>query len=91
MVTPGPKLDEVKAIVDAVAIEAGRDLGVTGMEDRANWAPEGLQTLLDDVERWSRAGATHLSVNTMGARLGSVDEHLDALAATAEALGLPAA
>ena len=88
MVAPGPKLDEVKAIVDAAAIEAGRDPAVIGMEGRANWVPEGLQTLVDDVERWSRAGATHLSVNTMGAGLASVDEHLAALANTAQALGL---
>lgn len=88
MVAPGRKLDEVKAIVDAAAIEAGRDPAAIGMEGRANWVPEGLQTLLDDVERWSGAGATHLSINTMDAGLASVDEHLFALAAAAEALGL---
>jgi len=88
MVAPGPKLDEAKALVDAEAIAAGRDPAAIGMEGRANWVPEGLDTLLDDVGKWSHAGATHLSVNTMGAGLASVDEHLAALAATAEALGL---
>jgi len=44
--------------------------------------------LLDEVGQWSAAGATHLSINTMGAGLRSVDDHLAALAATAEALGL---
>ena len=88
MVPPGPKLDEAKAVVDAAAIEAGRDPATIGIEGRANWGPAGLQTVLDDVGRWSRAGATHLSVNTMGAGLASVDEHLAALAAAAEGLGL---
>jgi probable F420-dependent oxidoreductase len=90
MVAPGPKLDEAKALVDAEAIAAGRDPAAIGMEGRATWAPDGLDTLLDDVGKWSRAGATHLSVNTMGAGLASVDEHLAALAATAQALGLTA-
>jgi hypothetical protein len=58
------------------------------MEGRANWGPGDLDTMLDDVERWRSAGATHLSINTMGAGLVSVDEHLTALAATAEGLGL---
>jgi hypothetical protein len=33
-------------------------------------------------------GATHLSVNTMGAGLDSVDAHLEALTTAAEVLGL---
>jgi probable F420-dependent oxidoreductase len=88
MVGPGPKLDEAKAIVDAEAIKAGRDPAALGMQGQVNWVPDGLDPLLDYVEQWSAAGATHLSINTMGAGLGSVDEHLAALAATAEALGL---
>jgi probable F420-dependent oxidoreductase len=88
MVPPGPKLDEAKAIVDAAAIEAGRDPAAIGMEGRATWGPSGLDTTIDEVGRWSGAGATHLSINTMGAGFGSVDEHLAALAAAAKGLGL---
>ncbi len=88
MAAPGPKLDAAKAIVDAAAIEAGRDPATIGMEGRAIWVADGMQTLLDDVEGWRGAGATHLSINTMGAGLTSVDEHLAALAATADALSL---
>jgi probable F420-dependent oxidoreductase len=88
MVPPGPKLDEAKSIVDAAAIEAGRDPSTIGMEGRATWGPGGLDTLLGEVERWRNAGATHLSINTMGAGFKTVDEHLAALTATAEALGL---
>jgi probable F420-dependent oxidoreductase len=88
MVGPGRKLDEAKAIVDTEAAEAGRDPAALGMQGQANWIPAGLDALLAYVEQWRGAGATHLSINTMGAGLSSVDEHLAALAATAEALGL---
>jgi probable F420-dependent oxidoreductase len=88
MVPPGPKLDEAKAVVDAAAVAAGRDPAAIGMEGRAGWGPGGLDTVLGDVQRWSDAGATHLSINTMGAGFASVDEHLAALASAAEALQL---
>src|ERR1700736_2816142 len=88
MVPPGPALDEAKAVVDAAATEAGRDPAAIGMEGRGSWGPGGLDTMADEVGRWSSAGATHLSINTMGAELASVDEHLAVLAATAEGLGL---
>ncbi len=88
MVPPGPALDEAKAVVEAAAIEAGRDPAAIGMEGRASWGPGGLDTFVDEVGRWSSAGATHLSINTMGAELASVDEHLALLAATAEGLRL---
>jgi probable F420-dependent oxidoreductase len=87
IVPPGPPLDEAKAAVDAAAIEAGRDPTAIGMEGRASWGPGGVETLLAEVRQWNDAGATHLSINTMGAGLVSVDDHLAALAATAEELG----
>jgi hypothetical protein len=37
------------------------------------------------MRQWQDAGATHLSVNTMGAGLKTVDDHLAALATAAEA------
>ena len=46
---------------------------------------------MDHADRWRQAGATHLTVNTMGAGLGSVDAHLEALTAAGAALGLPTA
>jgi probable F420-dependent oxidoreductase len=88
MAPPGPKLEEAKAMVDAAAIEAGRDPSTIGMEGRASWGEGGADTLVDHVGRWRAAGATHLSINTMGVGLGSVDAHLDALTTAAEALGL---
>ena len=48
----------------------------------------GAETLVDHVGRWRAAGASHVSVNTMGAGLGSVDGHMAALTEAAEALHL---
>src|ERR1700757_1964207 len=88
MMGPGPKLDEAKAIVDAAAIEAGRDPATLGMEGRANWDAGGVDAVMKHVQRWRGAGATHLSVNTMGAGFTSLDEHIAALGAVADAMGL---
>jgi alkanesulfonate monooxygenase SsuD/methylene tetrahydromethanopterin reductase-like flavin-dependent oxidoreductase (luciferase family) len=87
MVQPGPKLDEARAIIAGAAATSGRDAGDIGMEGRVDWRGDA-----DDVakraEAWREAGATHLSVNTMRAGLTTVDDHLGALARTADALSL---
>jgi hypothetical protein len=56
------------------------------MEGRVSWSDAGVDKLVDQVGRWRDVGATHVSINTMNAGLGTVDAHLDALAAVAEAL-----
>jgi probable F420-dependent oxidoreductase len=83
-VAPGPELDEAKQAVDRAAAQAGRDPGRIGMEGRVSWRGD-AQKLAEQASRWRDAGATHLSVNTMGAGLATVDDHLAALAAAAEA------
>jgi probable F420-dependent oxidoreductase len=88
MVVPGRKLDEAKAIVDEAATEAGRDPATLGMEGRATWDSGGVDSVVKHVGRWGDAGATHVSVNTMGAGFASVEEHLAALAAVAGAIGV---
>jgi probable F420-dependent oxidoreductase len=87
-VPPGPKLDEARAIVEQAAREAGRDPASIGMEGRVTWGDGAITRLLEHISRWRDAGATHVSVNTMGAGLGSVDEHLTVLASVAAALDL---
>ncbi len=89
-VVPGPRLDESRAIVDEGARSAGRDPKDIGMEGRVTWTDAGAETLVDHVGRWRQAGASHLSVNTMGAGLATVDEHVTALASAAQALDLSA-
>jgi probable F420-dependent oxidoreductase len=87
---PGPRLDEARAVVEEAALAAGRDPATLGMEGRISCGAEGVGKLVEHADRWQKAGASHVSVNTMGAGFGSVGEHLDALALTAEALGLGA-
>jgi probable F420-dependent oxidoreductase len=84
---PGPDLDAARAIVDEGALAAGRDPSTLGIEGRVSWAGD-LRKLSTQVDRWRRAGATHLSVSTMGAGLGGVDRHLDVLAQVASELGV---
>jgi probable F420-dependent oxidoreductase len=88
MLTPGPALDAARAVVEQAAIDAGRDPSALGMEGRVSWTDAGVDKVVDHVGRWRAAGASHLSINTMNAGLGSVDGHLAALTETANALGL---
>ena len=82
-----PGLVELRArgVVELAAAEAGRDPAGLGMEGRASWrgSPE---KLAEHAATWREVGATHLSVNTMGAGLATVDEHLAVLEAAAGAL-----
>jgi probable F420-dependent oxidoreductase len=86
-VPPGPRLEEARAIVHAGAAEAGRDPSALGMEGRVTWTGDG-DRLADHAARWRAAGATHLSVNTMGGGLIGADGHVAALTAAAEILQL---
>jgi probable F420-dependent oxidoreductase len=84
-VSPGPELDEARQVVTRAAAEAGRDPAALGMEGRVTWRGD-QDKLAERLRQWQEAGATHVSVNTMGTGLGSVDGHLAALAAAAEAV-----
>jgi probable F420-dependent oxidoreductase len=87
-VPPGPKLDEALAIVGAAAQAAGRDPAAIGIEGRVSWSAGGADKLVRQAASWREAGATHLSINTMGAGLGAIGQHLAVLAEAAKALGL---
>ncbi|SEU24350.1 LLM class F420-dependent oxidoreductase [Nonomuraea wenchangensis] len=84
---PGPELDQAKAMVEEAAAQAGRDPSELGMEGRVRWRGD-AGALVDVAGRWREAGATHLAIDTMGAGLGPVEGHLDALEEAAAALGL---
>lgn len=84
MVGPGPQLDEALRSVRRAAADAGRDPARIAMEGRVSWRGD-PEVLADDVRSWADAGASHVSINTMGAGLDSVDDHLAALAGAAEA------
>jgi probable F420-dependent oxidoreductase len=83
MISPGPQLDEAREIVARSALAAGRDPSAIGMEGRVTWRGD-RQQAADELAQWTAAGATHVSVNTMGAGLRTVDEHLAALQAVAD-------
>ncbi len=86
-VNPGPELDKAQEIVHAAAREASRDPAQLGMEGRVSWRGDASK-LAEQAGRWREAGATHLAVNTMGAGLASLGDHLGALEVAAEALGV---
>lgn len=87
-VEPGPDLDAARAIIAAAASEAGRDPAAIGMEPHVSWSAGGTDELIRNAGQWRDAGATHLSVDTMGSGLPGLDGHLDALARASEALHL---
>jgi probable F420-dependent oxidoreductase len=84
-VRPGRELDEARRVVEQAAAEAGRDPARIGMEGRVSWRGSPEQ-IAEHTATWRDAGATHVSVNTMGAGLRTVDEHLGALEAAAQVL-----
>ena len=87
-VPPGPKLDQARSVVEQAAVEAGRDPVGLGMEGRASWRDDPGK-LAEHAATWRQAGATHLSVNTMGAGLRTVDDHLRVLETAAGILKPP--
>jgi probable F420-dependent oxidoreductase len=80
---PGPKLDEAVALVHQAAEAAGRDPATLGMEGRTNVTDATMDTLVERAAAWQEAGASHLSLNTMGAGFSTVDQHIAALAGAA--------
>jgi len=87
-VQPGPDLAEAMATVHGAAREAGRDPALIGMEGRVNVGGEDPESTAERVAAWREAGATHVSLNTMGAGLASIEDHISALGVAAAAVGL---
>jgi probable F420-dependent oxidoreductase len=83
---PGPELDDALAIISEAAEDAGRDPSTLGMEGRISPGSGDADTVATIAQRWRDAGATHVSLNTMGAGFAGVDAHLEALARAAEVL-----
>jgi probable F420-dependent oxidoreductase len=83
MVGPGPKLELALQEVAQAAREAGRDPAQIAMEGRISWNGN-ADDLAAGLRVWADAGASHVSINTMGAGLASVDDHLRALTSAAE-------
>jgi probable F420-dependent oxidoreductase len=83
MVGPGPRLDRALNEVVQAAQQAGRDPAQIGMSGQVSWNGN-ADNLAEGLRSWADAGATHMSINTMGAGLASVDDHLAVLTTAAE-------
>lgn len=59
--------------------EAGRDPASVGIEARMTVGNNDLDEWVRQTEGWRALGATHISINTMGAGFKSLDEHIDAI------------
>jgi probable F420-dependent oxidoreductase len=88
---PGPALEHAIEVVHEAAVEAGRDPATLGMEAQIRLANVGVEGVAAAVEEWRQAGVTHLGINTMGAGLATVEQHIDVLAGLAGGLALAAA
>lgn len=66
--------------------EAGRDPGSIGIEARMNARDGDLDEWVRQTEGWRELGATHISINTMGAGFKSPDEHIQAIRRYKEAV-----
>ncbi len=61
------------------ANQANRSMNEIGIEKILSESEKPTDGWADSVKLWIEFGATHLSINTMGANLISVNRHLDAL------------
>jgi probable F420-dependent oxidoreductase len=66
--------------------EAGRDPSTVGIEARVNAGEGNLDEWVRQTEGWRALGATHISLNTMGAGFNSPGEHIDAIRRYKEAI-----
>jgi probable F420-dependent oxidoreductase len=66
--------------------EAGRDPGSVGIEARMNARDGDLGEWIRQTEGWRELGATHISINTMGAGFKSPGEHIEAIRRYKEAV-----
>ena len=80
---------ERQALIEKVfdyAREAGRDPDSIGIEAWVSVRSRPPNAWAEDVAAWKDIGATHVSVNTMGAGLGSPDAHIEAIRRFTEAV-----
>ena len=80
--------DQAKAVLDRLwgyAREAGRNPSAIGIEGRGNYS-DGLEQCVSIAKGWKDLGATHYSVNTMGAGLKTPQDHIDAIRRIKEAV-----
>ena len=70
-----PALDTLGRYLEA----QGRQFSEFGIEPRPKLAGGSIKDLLSVADGWKQAGASHISVNTMGCGFSGLDGHLQAL------------
>lgn len=83
---PDEQMGEVVERLRVLIKEAGRDPATVGIEARVSANAGTLDELVRQTEGWRALGATHISINTMGAGFTSPDEHIAAIRSYKEAV-----
>ena len=81
--------DSGRALIEKMrsyARQEGRDPSTIGIESWVSIRNRSPEEWSKDVSTWKELGATHISVNTMGAGLSSPDGHIDAIRRFKEAV-----
>jgi probable F420-dependent oxidoreductase len=79
-----PSLDLLARLLE----EAGRNREDFGIEPRLPYADGNPDTWHKFITDWEAAGASHISINTMGSGFQSPTEHMNALIRFAETIGI---
>ena len=83
---PDERMREAVERLQSYIREAGRDPHKVGIEARMNAREGDLDEWMRQTEGWRDLGATHISINTMGAGFKSPDEHIEAIRRYKEAV-----
>jgi probable F420-dependent oxidoreductase len=73
--------------LDRYLAENGRTRSDIGLESRLYYA-DGPEIWLERMEAWQAAGATHITINTMGAGLKTAADHIQAIRHFAKTAGV---
>lgn len=83
---PGDDLQRNLDLIARASDAAGRDPASIGMEGRISLRPGDESTWVEQTEAWRAAGATHLSINTMGAKR-TPEQHIETIRRYREVIG----
>jgi probable F420-dependent oxidoreductase len=87
----GPPDEKMAALLESLrgyVREEGRDPASVGIDARISVGSGSPEEWRIQADAWRQLGATHLSLNTMGAKLPGPEAHVAALTRAAEALGV---
>ena len=83
---PNDQMGETIERLRGYTREAGRDPAKMGIEARMSARDGDLDEWVKQTKAWQALGATHISINTMGAGYTSPDQHIDAIRRYKEAI-----